>query len=56
MVYAAGKTFWEIDDWVKAQQEGMTPDGRVMQLCSWVVNYLKYVLDLFSSNLAMAKT
>ena len=52
MVYAAGKTFWEIDDWVKVQQEGVAPDGRVMRLCSWVVNYLKYVLDLFPKTLS----
>ncbi|KAG0561735.1 hypothetical protein KC19_9G087100 [Ceratodon purpureus] len=47
VVYAAGKTFWEIDDWIKDQQEVVAPDGRVMRLCSWVVNYLKYVLELF---------
>jgi exocyst complex protein 7 len=52
VVYAAGKTFWEIDDWVKEQQEGVAPDGRVMRLCSWVVNYLKYVLDLFPKTLS----
>lgn len=52
IVYAAGKTFWEIDDWVKEQMEGVSPDGRVMQLCSWVVNYLKYVLALFPKTLS----
>lgn len=32
--------------------EGVSPDGRVMQLCSWVVNYLKYVLALFPKTLS----
>jgi len=34
------------------QKEGVSPDGRVMQLCSWVVNYLKYVLALFPKTLS----
>jgi exocyst complex protein 7 len=51
-VYAAGKTFWDIDDWVKEQKDSLSPDGKVMQLCSWVVNYLKYVLALFPEALS----
>lgn len=51
-MYAAGKTFWDIDDWVKEQREGGLQDGKVMQLCSWVVNYLKYVLALFPEALS----
>lgn len=52
VVYASGKTFWDIDDWVKEQREGVSSDGKVMQLCSWVVNYLKYVLALFPEALS----
>ena len=51
-MYAAGKTFWGIDDWVKEQRESVSQDGKVMQLCSWVVNYLKYVLALFPEALS----
>lgn len=52
IVYAAGKTFWDIDDWIKEQKEGVSLDGRVMQLCSWVVNYLGYVIALFPITLS----
>ncbi|KAG0625152.1 hypothetical protein M758_2G031700 [Ceratodon purpureus] len=52
VVYAAGKTFWDIDDWIKAQKDSVSQDGKVMQLCSWVVNYLKYVLALFPEALS----
>ena len=45
-------TFWEINDWVKEQQEVLAPDGRVMRLCSYLVNYLRYVVELFPKNLS----
>ena len=48
VVYGASKTFWDIRVWIEEQKESLTFDGNVLRICSYVVNYLKYLVKEFS--------
>jgi hypothetical protein len=39
-----GTTFWEFEDWANEHKGGVSPDGTVMQLCTWVIDWLNYLL------------
>lgn len=43
----AFRTFWDMRIWVEEQKEPQTHDGSVMKLCSFVVNYLNYLVREF---------
>ncbi|CAK9272156.1 unnamed protein product [Sphagnum jensenii] len=49
VVYGASKTFREISRWIELQNYPLGLDGRVTQLSSYVVNYLKYLVLEYSS-------
>lgn len=47
VVNGALKTFWDIKVWVEEQKEPPCSDANVMKLCSYVVNFLKYLVREF---------
>jgi len=49
VVYGASKTFQEIARWIEVQNYPLAFDGGVTQLSSYVVNYLKYLVQEYSS-------
>lgn len=44
VTYGAFKAFWDMSEWVEEQKEPQIHDGGVMRLCSFVVNYLDYLV------------
>lgn len=50
----AFKAFWEMRGWVEEQKEPQIQDGGVMKLCSFVVNFLNYLIREFLGSMNRA--